>query len=343
MRSEKRLSLLIFVLIVLISCNRHTPSSQTQTAAVDDWYTLYFTHPGEAGTGLAIESALDDSIDSANDNIDLAIYSFSLPTIADALIAAHIRGVDVSMVMEADNMDSYQVKRLLAAGIPIQPDNSDGLMHDKFVVIDNHEVWVGSMNLTITSAQEDANNLIRFESKELVADYMVEFDAMYDHQLFSQSHIPKTPYPLFTIGSTKLEAFFPPNDSAAFRLSELIASSDESIVFMASNFTSNTLSAALIAASGRGVDVDGLMDADNAISDTGSDYRWLTDAGIPVILDKDPGRMHHKVMIIDKSIVAFGSYNFTASAEKYNDENLLIIHDTGLAARFLAEYQRLIN
>ena len=247
------------------------------------------------------------------------------------------------MVMESDNMDSSQVKRLLAVGIPIQPDNSDGLMHDKFVIIDRHEVWAGSMNLTITSAQEDANNLIRIESKELVADYVVEFDAMYERQLFGQSHIPQTPYPLFIVDSTTLEVFFPPNDSAARRLTELISSSDESIVFMASNFTSDSLSNALIAASGRGVDVSGLMDADNAISDTGSDYQRLIDAGIQVILDKDPGRMHQKVMIIDHAIVAFGSYNFTTSAEKYNDENLLIIHDPGLAARFLAEYQRLID
>jgi len=339
-----RSSLLLLVIIFLISCTNHPiPLTQTQIPEADDWYTLYFTHPGEAGTGLAVESALVDSIGSANDSIDLAIYSFSLPTVADALIAARDRGVEIRMVMEADNMESSQVKRLLAAGIPIQPDSSDGLMHDKFVLIDKHEVWAGSMNLTITSVQEDANNLIRIELQELVADYAVEFDAMYERQLFGQSHIPQTPYPLFTVGSTTLEAFFPPNDSAARRLTELIVSSDESIVFMASNFTSDPLSAALIAAGGRGVNVSGLMDADNAISDTGSDYQLLTDAGIRVMLDKDPGRMHHKVLIIDNAIVAFGSYNFTGSAEKYNDENLLIIHDPGLAARFLAEYQRLID
>jgi phosphatidylserine/phosphatidylglycerophosphate/cardiolipin synthase-like enzyme len=41
--------------------------------------------------------------------------------------------------------------------------------------------------------------------------------------------------------------------------------------------------------------------------------------------------------------VVLGSYNFTASAEKRNDENLLIIHDPVLADRFLKEYQRLIE
>ena len=330
-------------LLIATACQQVNKNVQPDTESTTDWYTLYFTHPGEAGTGLTVESALVESITSAYDNIDLALYSFSLETIADALMTAFRHGVEVRMVMEADNLDSYQVKRLLAAGIPIQPDTSEGLMHDKFVVIDDREVWTGSMNLTITGAQEDANNLVRIDSPELAADYLVEFEAMYQEGLFGEQHLPQTPYPLLTIEASTLEVFFPPNDRASRRLVELIAGAQDNVVFLASNFTSDPLSLALIQAHERGVAVNGLMDADNAVSDTGSDYRLLVEAGIPVLLDKDPGRMHHKVMIIDGTIVAFGSYNFTASAEKRNDENLLIIHDPELAARFLKEYQRLIE
>lgn len=339
----RRLTIQVFVLF-LVSCNLQ-PNTVTQIVSQSDdaWYALYFTHPGEAGTGLAVESALVESLLSATDRIDLALYSFSLPTIADALIAARLRGVDVRMVMEADNMDSYQVKRLLAAGIPIQPDTSEGLMHNKFVIIDDNEVWTGSMNLTITGAQEDANNLIRLTSPELAADYTVEFEAMYQGGLFGEQHRPETPYPLISIGGSTLEVFLPPNDGASRRLVELIDEADENVVFLASNFTSDPLTDALLQATNRGVTVSGLMDAENALTDTGSDYQALLDAGIPIMLDKDPGRMHHKVLIIDSAIVAFGSYNFTASAEKRNDENLLIIHDPELAARFLKEYQRLID
>lgn len=340
----KHFSVLLLILGTILSCT-YLPITPTQTAIPqnDDWYTLYFTHPGEAGTGLAVESALVDSIGSATDSIDLALYSFSLATVGDALIDAAFRGVEVRVVMEADNTDSYQTKRLMAAGIPIQGDSADGLMHNKFVIIDMREVWTGSMNLTITGAQEDANNLICIKSEELAADYAVEFEAMYAQGLFGQTHIPHKPYPLFTIDSATLEVFFPPNDSTSHRLVELIDASTESIVFMASNFTSNPLSDAMITAESRGVNVSGIMDAENAISDTGSDYQAMLAAGIQVVLDKDPGNMHHKVLVFDKKIVAFGSYNFTASAEKYNDENLLIIHDPELAARFLAEYQRLID
>ena len=59
-----------------------------------------------------------------------------------------------------------------------------------------------------------------------------------------------------------------------------------------------------------------------------------------VLRDGNEGLMHHKVMIIDKSIVVMGSYNFTNSAETKNDENLLVIYSEEIAAQFLAEFQR---
>jgi phosphatidylserine/phosphatidylglycerophosphate/cardiolipin synthase-like enzyme len=50
--------------------------------------------------------------------------------------------------------------------------------------------------------------------------------------------------------------------------------------------------------------------------------------------------MHHKVMIIDDQIVIMGSYNFTASAENVNDENLIVIYNPDIAAQYLREFQR---
>jgi phosphatidylserine/phosphatidylglycerophosphate/cardiolipin synthase-like enzyme len=50
--------------------------------------------------------------------------------------------------------------------------------------------------------------------------------------------------------------------------------------------------------------------------------------------------MHHKTIIIDDALVITGSYNFTKSAEKSNDENLLMIRSPQLATQALAEYTR---
>jgi phosphatidylserine/phosphatidylglycerophosphate/cardiolipin synthase-like enzyme len=50
--------------------------------------------------------------------------------------------------------------------------------------------------------------------------------------------------------------------------------------------------------------------------------------------------LHHKVLIIDQKIVAFGSYNFSQSAEERNDENLIIVYNPVIAGQFVQEFQR---
>ena len=53
------------------------------------------------------------------------------------------------------------------------------------------------------------------------------------------------------------------------------------------------------------------------------------------------GKMHHKVIIIDESIVITGSYNFSRNAEEKNDENVLVIYSPRLAKEYLIEFSRL--
>ena len=53
--------------------------------------------------------------------------------------------------------------------------------------------------------------------------------------------------------------------------------------------------------------------------------------------------MHHKVIIIDRSIVITGSYNFSASAEERNDENVVIIYNADIAAQYMEEFQKVYD
>jgi phosphatidylserine/phosphatidylglycerophosphate/cardiolipin synthase-like enzyme len=67
----------------------------------------------------------------------------------------------------------------------------------------------------------------------------------------------------------------------------------------------------------------------------------MRQAGLDVRLDGLEGQMHHKVIIVDGRTVVTGSYNFTNGAERYNEENLLIIHDEALAEIYEAEFGRI--
>ena len=73
-----------------------------------------------------------------------------------------------------------------------------------------------------------------------------------------------------------------------------------------------------------------------------SEFEAMKAAGLPVVLDKNRGSMHHKVIVIDEETVITGSYNFSKNAEKRNDENLLIIKgNREIAAAYLAEFEKI--
>ncbi|MCC6986683.1 MAG: DUF1669 domain-containing protein, partial [Anaerolineales bacterium] len=72
----------------------------------------------------------------------------------------------------------------------------------------------------------------------------------------------------------------------------------------------------------------------------GTEFDPFRQAGLDVYIDGNPGQMHHKIMIVDESIVIVGSYNFTNSAESRNDENLMVIYNDQIAAFFIEEFRR---
>jgi phosphatidylserine/phosphatidylglycerophosphate/cardiolipin synthase-like enzyme len=354
----KKLVGFLLVLASLLACApapTATPSSGTPTSglipitlpagygAADGWYEIYFTEPfsniASSETG-GPDGPLVKSIDSARESVDVAAYSLTLGSVRKALIDADRRGVTVRVVMESDNMDSYDVQKLLEAEIPVIGDRREGLMHNKFMVIDRSEVWAGSMNFTDSGTYRDNNNLIHIHSRDLAENYMTEFDEMFTDDLFGPDLRAATPHPDFTVDGTRIESLFSPDDKPAAQVNKLLQSAKESIHFLAFSFTNNEFGDTLIEQSESGVTVSGVMEDEQVRTNQGTEYDKLSQAGLDVRLDGNPDYMHHKVFIIDEQIVVLGSYNFSTSAETRNDENLLVIYSPELAGQFMEEFQR---
>ncbi|MBI5351227.1 MAG: DUF1669 domain-containing protein [Chloroflexi bacterium] len=368
---KKTLTYTLALLILMTACESVTPTaiSAPQTPPIVDsataastpltelslgagygvsgsWFELYFTNPesplASQKTG-GPDIPLAKSIDEARLSVDVAIYSLSLNSIRDALLRAHGRGVQVRMVMESDNLDRTDPQKLKDAGIPIIGDRREGLMHNKFVVIDNSEVWVGSMNFTDSGAYTDNNNLMRIHSTKMAEDYTKEFEEMFTDDKFGPDVVAETPNPRVTIDGTPIDIYFSPDDQVQAGLLDLIDNARESIYFLAFSFTANPLGEAIRDRAAEGVIVSGVMEVDQIKSNFGTEYDPFRQAGLDVFEDGNPGLLHHKVMVIDESIVIFGSYNFTDSAETRNDENLLVIYNKEIAAQFMAEFQRVYD
>jgi phosphatidylserine/phosphatidylglycerophosphate/cardiolipin synthase-like enzyme len=307
------------------------------------WFELYFTDPKSplaAQLTGGPDGPLAAAIDAARLSVDVAIYSLSLNSVRDALLRAHDRGVRVRVVMESDNLDRADAQRLIDAGIPVLGDRREGLMHNKFVVIDNSEVWTGSMNLTDSGAYEDNNEIMRIRSVKLAEDYVTEFEEMFIDDAFGETIMPATPNRRVTIDGTPIDVYFSPDDQVQSNFLDLVNNAQESIYFMAFSFTADPIGEAVRTRAQDDLIVSGVMDNDQINSNVGTEFDPFKQAGLDVLRDGNPGQMHHKVMIIDESIVIFGSYNFTNNAESRNDENMLVIYNEEIAAQFMQEFQR---
>jgi hypothetical protein len=93
-------------------------------------------------------------IDAAKSSIYFAIYEFTLKDIADALVAAKERGVDIHGVVDAgESSNSYDkpiISELTEAGIPVVTEKhatGNGIMHIKAIVTDGAYA-LGSYNWT---------------------------------------------------------------------------------------------------------------------------------------------------------------------------------------------------
>ena len=310
------------------------------------WFDLYFTDPANPAAKQLSggpDGPLVEAIDAANLSVDAALYSLTLYSIRQALVHAHRRGIDVRIVMESDNMDATEPQALKDAGIPMLGDRHEGLMHNKFVIIDEAEVWTGSMNLTKAGAYADRNNLMRIHSAKVAADYEAEFNEMFLDDKFGSDRGTATPNPRVILDGTPLDIYFSPDDHVQAALLDLLHNASSSIYFLAFSFTSDPMSKAIQERARAGVKVAGVMDADQVKTNMGTEYDTFRMAGIDLRLDQEPGLMHHKVLIIDGQTVVMGSYNFTASAEKTNDENVIVIYSPQIAARYLQEFRRVYS
>jgi len=308
------------------------------------WVDIYFTDPesplSSQETG-GPDGPLAASIDAARLTVDVAIYSLSLTSIRDALIHAHERGVQVRVVMESDNTDRSAPQALIDAGIPVLGDRREGLMHDKFVVIDRSEVWVGSMNYTFSGTYEDNNNLLHLRSVKMAENYTKEFEEMFLDDMFGDRTVPETPNPDINIEGTRVETYFSPDDGVADHILEILTQAEESIYFMAFSFTTDEFGQAIRTQAENGLDIAGVMEEQQVKSNIGTEYDFFKQAGLNVFLDGNEGQMHHKTMIVDENIVITGSYNFSRSAETRNDENILVIYSKPIAEFFMGEFQRI--
>ena len=127
------------------------------------------------------ERLLLDLIKRANDSIHVMIYSFTLGDLGDALIEARKRGVDVKVLVEAENAYSKgsEVPKLVASGVEVALDSNPYLMHNKVMIVDGKIVVTGSYNWSWSAENRNDENLLILVSESVAEAYEKDFETLW--------------------------------------------------------------------------------------------------------------------------------------------------------------------
>jgi len=127
------------------------------------------------------EAILIDLIGRANKSVHVMIYSFTLDELSEALIEAKNKGIDVKVVMEANNAFSKgsEYRKLLEAGVRVKLDRNPALMHHKVMIVDGEIVVTGSYNWSWSAENKNDENLVILDDPETASLYEEEFQRVW--------------------------------------------------------------------------------------------------------------------------------------------------------------------
>jgi mitochondrial cardiolipin hydrolase len=140
--------------------------------------------------------------------------------------------------------------------------------------------------------------------------------------------------------SEKTDAFFSPGEECRNTIIHQINNSLNQLKICVFTISDDSITQAIVAAHNKGKQIKIITDNDKSL-DVGSDVERMAKEGIAVKIDNTPNHMHHKFMVTDDRNLITGSYNWTQSAARYNHENILLTHETGVVKSFLNEFDQL--
>ena len=133
---------------------------------------------------------------------------------------------------------------------------------------------------------------------------------------------------------------FSPGTDILESISDLLKQAQQTLDICIFTITDERLAEDILYCHQRGIKVRIITD-DDKMYDHGSAIKGLKNAGIPIKIDHSRYHMHHKFGIIDSRIVLTGSFNWTYTASKHNQENLLITTNFDITKQYAEQFEQL--
>jgi phosphatidylserine/phosphatidylglycerophosphate/cardiolipin synthase-like enzyme len=349
-----------------------------------------YAGPKELKAPDDLERVIVDFIAGATSSLDIAVQELDSRPIAEAILAARQRGVDVKIVLEQDYLREEGLPKrkpsrrkgetpeealhrwqwtpsgglrenrlilsaLLQSGVDVKADFNKDIFHQKFVLRDyrpdrrrgikrSAALLSGSANFTTTDCHTNLNHVFVFHDARICGEYRREFDEIARGEFGRRQHgkVPRA----YNLGGIPVKVLFAPDHTPELEVIKQVLKAERKVRFAIFTFAgSSGIDDALLMVARAGRRVIGALDPGQAAQKwaaphgkPGAAPSWLNRDNIDLYTPKrkKPFRkLHHKLMVVDRHTVVAGSFNYTAPANEYNDENLFVLGSPyeGLSSR----------
>ncbi len=315
-----------------------------------------FAGPTELGAPHDLEGVIVDFAAGARHSLDVAVQEIDSEPLAQALIDARFRGVSVRVFLEQDyllspKLPSYETSwdeqreppdtktnrdifaALLRCNVDAKADYNPAIFHQKFAVRDyrgkatsTSALLTGSANWTTTDTHSNLNHVLVFHDARVCAEYQREFDEIRSGSFGRRNHgdVPRA----FNLAGVPVKVLFAPDHTPELEIVKQMLKAESRTDFAIFTFAgSSGIDDAMVIMRAAGRRIRGALDPSQG-RQAWAATPWLHDKGVEVFLPrriKPFRKLHHKLMVIDDAIVVAGSFNYTAPANEFNDENIFVL------------------
>ncbi|MGZ3732259.1 MAG: phospholipase D-like domain-containing protein [Parachlamydiaceae bacterium] len=274
---------------------------------------------------------ISQAIDKAQKSVTLVIYTLTDHKIIKSLNRKSEAGISVKVICDAKTCG--EIEKALRPQVKILKRFFKGLMHIKLLIIDDKQTWIGSANMTKASLRHYGNLVAAIESESFA-----EMASAKVRNFTATERLQTIPHRTFLIGNQNIELWFLPDDPRAIRrIKSLIQGAQKSIRIAMFTWTRRDLAHEVIQAKNRGVKLEVVLDQSSAIGAGKQITNMLFRAGVAPKLNVGNNLLHHKLMVIDDTILVNGSANWTLAAFDKNDDCFIVVYP------LLSTQQELVN
>ncbi len=310
-------------------------------------------------------------IDGAQKRIEIAMYSMDSVDIREALFKAAERGVEVNLVFSNKHEillrkffeNAPSSFKIVYVGNAVE----QVYMHHKFLIIDrgldSQKLFFGSYNFTDIQGKFDPSFILETTRPEIIDVFGSEWDLLVDSNSWSDKRLGSyNPFAaLINYPEGYLEIWFTPESSVnslKARMIKAIDGAKEGVKALIWHLTDRDVAATLISASKR---LPTIIVAD--------DFNFfLPESMLPAMLaqksrqdlknleivhdakrsmevvkiladDSLNSFLHHHTLLIDNSLVIFGTNNWSSGGFNQNDESVMVSNIPALVEGFLSSFE----